>query len=76
MMSLLVENLFDTSYEGAYMTFDETEEEMEKNMENAAQLYRQWEGWRDDEMWIADAVEWFIRGKANPDNFPSKGWWQ
>lgn len=70
--SAIVYNLFDMSYEGDYQIFDETQEEMDKSIENALELYRKWEGWRAEEMWIADAVEWFVRGKADFRHFPSK----
>ena len=71
-MGLVTYKLFDTSYEGDHMTFDQSPEEQDKETENALELYGKWEGWRKDEMWIADAVEWFIRGKADPRYFTFK----
>lgn len=70
--SLIVFTLFNMEYEGDYMTFDQAQDEIEQNTEAALVLYRTWDGWRDDEIWIADAVERLIRGKGSYDSLPGK----
>lgn len=59
-------------YDGDYMTFDQSQDEIEPNTESALLLYRGWDGWRDEEIWIGDTVEWLIRGKANYISLPGK----
>lgn len=54
------------------MTFDQAQDEIERNTEAALVLYRRWDGWRDEEIWIADAVEWLIRGEDSYDSLPGK----
>lgn len=70
--SLIAYTLFNMEYEGDYMTFDQTQDEIEQNTESALVLYGKWDGWRDDEIWIADVVEWLIRGKGSYDSLPGK----
>jgi hypothetical protein len=69
---VIAHTLFDMSYDGSFMTFDQSQEEMDQNIESALALYYSWEGWREDEMWIADAVEWLIQGKGKYKFLPSK----
>lgn len=54
------------------MTFDQAQDEIEQNTEAALVLYRRWDRWRDDEILIADAVEWLIRGKGSYDSLTGK----
>lgn len=70
--SIIAYGLFDMSYEGDYMSLDFSQEEMETSVASALEQYRKWEGWRDDEIWIADAMEWIIQGKARYEYLPCK----
>lgn len=72
LITVIAYTLFDMSYEGAYMTFDISQKEMDKNTDSALALYHTWKGWRKDEMWIVDAVEWIIWGKCRVEFLPSK----
>ncbi len=69
---LIAYTLFDMEYDGDYMTFDQSQDEIEKSTEPALVLFREWDGWRDDEIWIADAVEWLINGKGSYHSLPGK----
>lgn len=63
--------LYDMSYEGDYMILgEETQEDIDRQINRGLDLYRKWEGWRTDEMWIADALEAIIQGKGNYDYLP------
>lgn len=65
--------LFDMSYEGDYMEFkadDEPETEAEKlERERAVDEIRRW-SWRDDEIWIGDALVAMVAGKARYQDLP------
>jgi hypothetical protein len=64
--TVLTYNLFDMSYEGDYMDFEEeNQEEIDREIKAGLELFRKWEGWREDEMWIADALEAIIQGKGH-----------
>lgn len=64
--------LFDMSYEGDYMVLgEESQEEIDRQINRGLDLFRKWEGWRDDEMWIADALEAIIQGKGKYHYLPS-----
>lgn len=53
--------LFDVSYEGDYVVLgEESHEDIHRQTKHGLDLYRKWEGWRDDEMWVADALETII----------------
>ncbi|MCJ1263116.1 hypothetical protein MMC22_002986 [Lobaria immixta] len=70
---LLAYNLFDMSYEGDYMVFgEESQEDIDIEINRGLGLFRKWEGWRDDEMWIADALEAIIQGKGKYEYLPGK----
>lgn len=43
---------------------EESQEEIDRQINCGLDLFRKWEGWRDDEMWIADALEAIIQGKG------------
>lgn len=63
--------LFDTSYEGDYMILgEESQEDIDRQISCGLDLYRRWEGWRTDEMWIADALEAIIQGKGDCNYLP------
>lgn len=65
---------FDMSYEGNYMEFkadDEPETEAEQSeRERAVHEIQQW-SWRDDEIWIGDALVAIVAGKARYEDLPS-----
>ena len=64
--------LFDMSYEGDYMVHgEESQEEIDREINCGLDLFRKWEGWRDDEMWIADALEAIIQGKGEYHYLPA-----
>jgi hypothetical protein len=71
--NVLAYGLFDMSYEGDYMEFkadDEPETEAEKlERERAVDEIRRW-GWRDDEIWIGDALVAMVAGKARYQDLP------
>lgn len=63
--------LFDMSYEGDYVVLgEESQEDINRQINRGLDLYRKWEGWRDDELWIADALEAIIQGKGDYDYLP------
>lgn len=63
--------LFDMSYEGDYMILgEESQEDIDRQINRGLDLYRRWEGWRTDEMWIADALEAIIQGKGDYNYLP------
>lgn len=63
--------LFDMSYEGDYMEFgEEIQEDIDREINCALESFRKWEGWRDDEIWIADALEAIIQGQGDYDHLP------
>jgi hypothetical protein len=70
---VLTYSLFDMSYEGDYMEFPpddqpETEEEaLERGM--AIDEINRW-NWRDNELWIRDALTAIISGKAKYGDLP------
>ena len=56
------------SYEGSYMMLDEeSEDDVEQQRRQAVERYQTWEGWRDEEVWIADAVQAIIQGNGDYD---------
>lgn len=64
--------LFDMSYEGDYMVLEgESQEEIDRQINLGLDLFRKFEGWRDDEMWIADALEAIIQGKDDYHHLPA-----
>jgi hypothetical protein len=71
--NVLAYGLFDMSYEGDYMEFkadDEPETEAEKlERERAVDEIRRW-SWRDDEIWIGDALVAMVAGKARYQDLP------
>jgi hypothetical protein len=71
--NVLAYGLFDMSYEGDYMEFkadDEPETEAEKlERERAVDKIRRW-SWRDDEIWIGDALVAMVAGKARYQDLP------
>ncbi len=44
---------------------EENQEEIDREIKAGLELFRKWEGWREDEMWIADALEAIIQGKGH-----------
>ena len=63
--------LFDMSYEGDYAVLEEESvEEVEQQRREAVQQYQTWDGWRDEEMWIADAVQAIIQGNGRYESLP------
>lgn len=71
--TLIAYTLFDMSYEGDYMVLDEpSPEESERVINGGLDLFRKWEGWRDDEIWIPDALEAIIQGTGKYECLPSK----
>jgi hypothetical protein len=71
--NVLAYGLFDMSYEGDYMEFkadDEPETEAEKlERERAVDEIRRW-SWRDDEIWIRDALVAMVAGNARHQDLP------
>jgi len=71
--NVLAYGLFDMTYEGDYMEFkadDEPETEAEKlERERAVDEIRRW-SWRDDEIWIGDALVTIVAGKARYQDLP------
>jgi hypothetical protein len=58
-------------YEGDYMPLEEeTQEELDEQMQTGLERFRKWEGWRKDEMWIVDLLEAIVQGKGHYDNLP------
>ncbi|MCJ1465692.1 hypothetical protein MMC07_004311 [Pseudocyphellaria aurata] len=72
LVQVLSYNLFDMSYEGDYMVLgEETQEDIDRQITRGLNLFRKLEGWRDDEMWIADALEAIVHGKGHYDDLPA-----
>ena len=70
--TVIAHSLFDMSYEGDYVVLEEeNQEDLQKERILAVQQYQTWEGWRDEEMWIADAVQAIIQGNGHYDYLPS-----
>jgi hypothetical protein len=73
---VITHGLFDMSYEGDYMEFkadDEPETEEERlERERAVDEIRRW-SWRDDEMWIGEALVAIVAGKAKYEDLPYRG---
>ncbi len=70
---LVIYNLYDMRYEGDYMRLEEeTQEELDQQMQIALEQFRKWEGWREDEMWIADALEAIIQGKGRYEDLTGR----
>ena len=70
--SLISYNLFDMSYEGDIMVLEEeSDEEVEQERRQAVQQFQTWEGWRDEEIWIMDAVQAIIEGNGHYRNLPA-----
>ena len=71
--NILAYGLFDMSYEGDYMEFkadDEPETEAEQvERERAVDEIQRW-SWRDDEIWIGDALVAIVAGKARYQDLP------
>lgn len=64
--------LFDMSYERDYMVLEgESQEEIDRQINFGFDPFRKFEGWRDDEMWIADALEAIIQGKDDYHHLPA-----
>lgn len=64
--------LFDMSYEGDYMVIEEvSQEDIDRQVSRGLDLFQKWQGWRDDEMWIADALEAIIQGKGKYEYLPT-----
>lgn len=62
---VLSSTLFDMSYEGNYRVLDEeSQEELDRHISRGLDLFQKLEGWRDDEMWIADALKAIIKGQC------------
>ena len=70
---VLTYGFFDMSYEGDYMEFkadDEPETEAERlERERAVNEIQRW-NWRDDEIWIRDALVAIVAGKAKYEDLP------
>ncbi|MCJ1351077.1 MAG: hypothetical protein MMC33_001059 [Icmadophila ericetorum] len=65
-------SLFDMSYEGSYIVLDEeSEDDVEQQRRQTVKRNQTWEGWRGDEVWIADAVQAIIQGNGNYDFLPA-----
>lgn len=65
-------SLFDMSYEGSYMVLDEeSEDDVEQQRRQAVERYQTWEGWRDEEVWIAGVVQAIIQGNGDYDFLPA-----
>ena len=65
-------NLYDMSYEGDYQILEEeSDEEIEQQKRQAVQKFKTWEGWRDGEMWIADAIQTIVEGNGHYDYLPA-----
>ncbi|MCJ1469759.1 hypothetical protein MMC07_008401 [Pseudocyphellaria aurata] len=72
LVQVLTYNLFDMSYEGDYMVLgEETQEDIDRQINRGLNLFRKLEGWRDDEMWIADALETIVQGTGKYDALPA-----
>lgn len=71
--SLVAYRYFDMSYEGEYMELlpDEVprSEKEVKEMDSAAQAIKGW-GFKDDEMWMRDALVQIVKGEASYDGLP------
>ena len=60
------------SYEGSYIVLDEeSEDDVEQQRRQTVKRNQTWEGWRGDEVWIADAVQAIIQGNGNYDFLPA-----
>ena len=70
---VLTYGLFDMSYEGDYMEFkadDEPETEAERlERGRAVNEIQRW-NWRDDEIWVGDALVAIVAGKAKYEDLP------
>jgi hypothetical protein len=70
---VLTYGFFDMSYEGDYMEFkadDEPETEAERlERERAVKEIQRW-NWRDDEIWVGDALVAIVAGKAKYEDLP------
>ncbi|KAI9750742.1 MAG: hypothetical protein M1815_001600 [Lichina confinis] len=71
--TILYHSLFDTSYEGDYMELKGNEpltEEEQEEMTGALVKFRSWH-FRDEEFWIADALEAILAGRGYYKHLPS-----
>lgn len=60
------------SDEGDNMVFGEkSQENTDRETNRVLGLFQELEEWRDDEMWIADALEAIIQGKGKYCNLPA-----
>lgn len=44
-----------------------SQEDIDRQIKRGLDLYQKWEGWRDDEIWTADALEANIQEKGDYD---------
>ena len=71
--TVLYHSLFDTSYEGDYMELKGNEpltEEEQEDITAALEKFRSWH-FRDEELWIPDALEAIVAGRGYYDYLPS-----